>query len=80
MELVPKQDGAVLKVVFRHASHTAWLTCDTCHPVPFEQEAGTTPISMQAIFKGELCGACHDHVAFPATACIRCHVGLKKAP
>jgi c(7)-type cytochrome triheme protein len=77
VERVPKNGVQALKVVFRHASHTAWLTCDSCHPQPFEQEAGATPITMTAIVRGELCGACHDKVAFPADACLRCHTQLR---
>ena len=66
----------MFKVVFRHEPHTAWLACESCHPAPFEMKAGATPMSMEKINAGELCGACHGRVAFPATACGRCHPAL----
>lgn len=62
--------------MFRHASHTALLVCDSCHPAPFAQEAGATPISMAQIDAGQLCGRCHGTVAFPPAACVKCHPGL----
>jgi c(7)-type cytochrome triheme protein len=75
VERTPK-GGEELKVVFRHASHTALLVCDSCHPAPFAQEAGATPISMAQIDAGQLCGRCHGTVAFPPAACVKCHPGL----
>ncbi len=72
---VPK-DNEPAKAVFPHAAHTAWLVCDSCHPSPFKQEGGATPMSMDAIGSGELCGACHGKVAFPLDACGRCHPAM----
>lgn len=64
------------KVVFPHAAHTAWLKCESCHPEPYEQEGGKTPMSMERINAGELCGTCHGKVAFPLDACGRCHPAM----
>lgn len=73
---VPKEGGEDMKVVFRHQSHTVLLACDSCHPAPFEMSAGATPMTMERLDRGELCGACHGKVAFPITACALCHPGL----
>jgi c(7)-type cytochrome triheme protein len=65
------------EVVFPHAVHTYWLRCDNCHPAIFQMKAGSNPITMEKIFKGEYCGECHGKVAFPPqTGCLRCHVKL----
>jgi c(7)-type cytochrome triheme protein len=67
---------AQYRVVFPHAGHTAWVTCESCHPEPFQQEAGKTPMSMDRINDGQLCGRCHGTVAFSTEACGRCHPAL----
>ena len=64
------------KVEFRHSTHTAWVTCDSCHPDPFQQEAGKTPMSMDRVNDGQLCGKCHGTVAFSTDGCGRCHPAL----
>ncbi|MBI5327185.1 MAG: cytochrome c3 family protein [Deltaproteobacteria bacterium] len=60
-------------VLFPHNVHNFWLNCSACHPKLFETQAGATPISMAAIWKGQFCGRCHDKVAFPLRNCFRCH-------
>jgi c(7)-type cytochrome triheme protein len=65
------------KVVFPHDTHTAVLTCDSCHPEPYEMQAGATKMSMPALEKGQFCGSCHGTVAFPLDACGRCHPAMK---
>jgi c(7)-type cytochrome triheme protein len=72
---VPKE-GEAFKAVFRHAVHTAWLACESCHPAPFQMQAGATPMTMAELDKGELCGRCHGKVAFPMAECARCHPAL----
>jgi c(7)-type cytochrome triheme protein len=73
VELTPA-DAPAFKVVFPHETHTAILSCLTCHPAIFQMAAGADPITMEKIFAGEYCGRCHGKVAFlPATACGRCH-------
>lgn len=65
------------EVVFPHAEHTYWLTCNSCHPAIFQMRAGANPITMGKIFEGEYCGRCHGKVAFPPqTGCPRCHVKM----
>jgi c(7)-type cytochrome triheme protein len=76
VERVPDAGGDTFKVVFSHEAHTEWLTCPSCHPEPFAMQQGGTAISMDQINAGEQCGMCHGTVAFPATACARCHPGL----
>ncbi|MCG6887699.1 MAG: cytochrome c3 family protein [Proteobacteria bacterium] len=67
----------LFNVTFPHQQHTEWLTCDNCHPKIFTMRAGADPISMQKIYAGEYCGACHGKVAFEvATGCPRCHLAL----
>lgn len=61
-------------VRFPHQSHTVWLDCSNCHPVPFIPKAGANPVSMTEIFRGRYCGMCHDRVAFITFfSCDRCH-------
>ena len=63
-----------LEVVFSHATHAYWLSCEGCHPSIFAMQAGANPSTMERIFQGESCGRCHGTVAFAAdTGCSRCH-------
>ncbi len=64
------------KAVFPHDVHTQWLSCESCHPTPFQMQKGATPINMGLIYGGQACGACHGKVAFPVTACARCHPAM----
>jgi c(7)-type cytochrome triheme protein len=73
VELVPA-DNPTFKVVFPHGTHTALLSCASCHPGIFQMAAGANPITMEKIFAGEYCGRCHGSVAFAVpTGCPRCH-------
>lgn len=69
--------GEMFKVVFPHEPHTALLACPSCHPALFQMQAGATPMSMAGINAGTLCGVCHGKVAFPTTACGRCHPAMR---
>lgn len=63
-------------VVFPHGMHTYWLSCNSCHPKPFQKKIGSSDILMKDIFKGKWCGKCHGKVAFPPNEyinCRRCH-------
>lgn len=75
LELAPKGQEA-MKAIFSHEVHTAWLGCKSCHPDPFQMKAGATSITMEKINAGEQCGLCHGKVAFPATACGKCHPAM----
>lgn len=67
-------------VMFPHTAHTAWLKCESCHPQPFQMKGGATPMSMDQINAGALCGRCHGTVAFSADACTRCHTAMEGGP
>lgn len=60
---------------FPHDAHTQWLSCGNCHPsiYPLKPQAEPAVMTMARINAGESCGVCHGTVAFPATACVRCH-------
>ncbi len=65
---------------FPHSAHTAWLKCESCHPNPFQMQGGATAMSMDQINAGEFCGACHGTVAFPLSACAKCHPAMEAGP
>lgn len=74
LDITMKNTKEMPYVRFPHLSHTAWLDCSNCHPVPFIPKAGANPVSMSEIFRGRYCGMCHDRVAFITFfACERCH-------
>ncbi len=79
IEMVPASDPTY-RVVFRHAPHTAWLSCENCHPAVFEPKRGANAVSMESIGQGRHCGVCHGKVAFTPDACARCHVSLSGSP
>lgn len=60
---------------FPHNAHTQWLSCGNCHPsiYPLRQRGETEVMTMAKINAGKSCGVCHGTVAFPTTACKRCH-------
>ena len=66
-------EAAKNNVLFPHLPHTLWLDCRNCHPAIFRMQAGTNPITMEKILRGEFCGRCHGVVAFPISDCDRCH-------
>lgn len=71
--LNPKVAG-MPEIIFSHQKHTAWNGCQVCHPELFTGvKKGLTKYSMNEIFDGKFCGACHGKVAFPLTDCERCH-------
>lgn len=79
VEMVPEAMPA-FSAVFAHEPHTAVLTCANCHPGIFAMRAGSNDISMEKIYAGEYCGACHGKVAFEVnTGCGRCHAALAPA-
>jgi c(7)-type cytochrome triheme protein len=61
------------KIIFSHERHAVWNGCETCHPEIFPVKKGGQAYSMEHIFAGKYCGACHDKVAFPNIDCQRCH-------
>lgn len=62
------------EIVFSHTKHAVWNGCEMCHPEIFGVEHGATKYTMQEIFQGRYCGACHDKVSFPMNFdCRLCH-------
>ena len=73
LDILMKNTGSAAYVLFPHDKHTLWLDCSNCHDEIFASKAGETPMNMLMILSGEYCGRCHGAVAFPLTACKRCH-------
>jgi len=74
LDVTMKNTKEMPYVRFPHQSHTVWLDCSNCHPVPFVPKAGANSVSMSEIFRGQYCGMCHDRVAFITFfSCDRCH-------
>lgn len=73
LDIYLARTGDAKVVRFPHLEHSEWLDCSNCHPAPFAEQAGATPMSMLEILMGEYCGRCHGAVAFPLTECSRCH-------
>ncbi len=73
--------NAIPPVVFPHWKHRTEFRCYACHPEIFEMRAGANAVSMDAISRGEFCGACHDgHTAFAVgfDSCRTCHSGAEQ--
>jgi c(7)-type cytochrome triheme protein len=62
------------EIIFSHKKHAVWNGCELCHPDIYAVKTGATKYTMEDVFAGKFCGACHGSVAFPATDCQRCHV------
>lgn len=60
-------------IIFSHEKHAVWNGCALCHPQPFAVKRGLTEYTMQDVFDGRFCGACHGTVAFPSWHCRLCH-------
>jgi len=76
----------VKAVIFRHEAHLKrGLACKSCHPVLFAKKKGSSEekedFTMDAIYRGGYCGACHDgKKAFAADIdinCTLCHIGVR---
>lgn len=62
------------EIVFSHNKHSVWNGCELCHPDLFGVEKGKTKYTMQDVFDGLYCGACHGKVAFSNLDCQLCHL------
>lgn len=60
-------------IIFSHEKHSVWNGCELCHPQIFNIKKASTVFSMQDIFDGKYCGACHGKVAFTNMDCQLCH-------
>jgi len=68
------REFAMPEIVFSHTKHAVWNGCEMCHPDIFGVEKGATKFTMQDIFDGRYCGACHGKVSFPVSFdCRLCH-------
>jgi c(7)-type cytochrome triheme protein len=61
-------------IIFSHEKHAVWNGCELCHPELFGVEKGVNVYTMQEIFDGKFCGACHGSVAFVTLDCQLCHL------
>jgi c(7)-type cytochrome triheme protein len=71
--LIKAKGDFVNDVLFRHKTHSYWLSCEICHAGIFIMAKGKNNMSMQGISQGKWCGRCHGKVSFPLTDCTRCH-------
>jgi c(7)-type cytochrome triheme protein len=71
---IKSRELGIQDIIFSHKKHSVWNGCELCHPEIFGIKKGATVYSMQDIFEGKYCGACHGIVAFPNTDCQLCHV------
>ncbi|NOY52310.1 MAG: hypothetical protein GXP58_01665 [Deltaproteobacteria bacterium] len=60
-------------IIFSHKKHAVWNGCELCHPDIFGIKNGATKFTMQDIFNGKYCGACHGKVSFMTLDCQLCH-------
>lgn len=84
-DMVMKATGDSDWVMLSHTKHLAveGAKCKNCHPKTFAMKAGKTavkkgPLTMAAMEKGELCGACHNggNNVFDVKTkddCVKCH-------
>jgi c(7)-type cytochrome triheme protein len=70
---IKSKEPGLPEIIFSHKKHTIWNGCELCHPMIFGVKKGSTVYSMQDIFDGKYCGACHGKVAFPNADCQLCH-------
>lgn len=89
-DMQPPKEPVVFKkpveaVVFDHVRHNQefGLACADCHEGLFKMKRGSSEeqadFTMQAMYDGKYCGACHNGAAaFAAnTRCTKCHIGVK---
>jgi c(7)-type cytochrome triheme protein len=72
-ESVKAREIEMPEIIFSHQKHAIWSGCELCHPDLFEVKKGTTKYTMQDVFDGKFCGACHGKVAFSEMDCQLCH-------
>lgn len=72
-ELTYKVDG-IGNAAFSHAFHASAFSCDNCHPGLFGMKQTAGRMTMDDMYKGKFCGACHDgNTASSLTDCGKCH-------
>jgi c(7)-type cytochrome triheme protein len=65
--------------VFRHATHTQWLSCRNCHPALFKKRSENLQFTHDDMDAGKYCGACHKKAVFVPSGCKGCHAAKKPA-
>jgi len=66
-----------MPVTFSHQNHTKKATCSDCHPKLFLMKKGGAKLTMDEMYKGNSCGACHNgKKAFASTDCTKCHAKM----
>jgi len=62
-------------IIFSHDKHGVWNGCELCHPdvFPSVKKGVAQAYSMNEIFDGKYCGACHGKVSFQMVDCERRH-------
>ena len=66
-----------MPVNFSHQNHTKKFKCSDCHPKLFLMKKGGAKLTMDEMYKGSSCGACHDgKKAFASTSCTKCHAKM----
>ena len=73
--------GMFPPTIFPHWKHRIHYRCDACHDTLFEMKKGGTPVTMELMAEGKVCGACHNGtVAFDSgyTNCNKCHIAYTK--
>lgn len=73
--VIKPQVNGMPDIIFSHDKHGVWNGCELCHPevFPSVEKDKAAVYSMNEIFEGKYCGACHGKVAFPMVQCERCH-------
>ncbi len=79
-KIVYKDTKSFAPVTFDHGKHKGdGMGCSDCHDALFKKKRGSADVNnaltMKALRKGKLCGACHDgKQAFSASKnCKKCH-------
>ena len=73
----PAELASFPPALFPHWIHRINYRCDACHDSLFEMKQGGTPVTMDLMDEGKVCGACHDgQISFASSfqTCNRCHV------
>jgi len=61
-------------VKFSHEPHGRSFMCKDCHINMFPMKSNKIKITMDAIYKGQYCGSCHNgKKAFASAECNKCH-------
>ncbi|HSM04534.1 MAG TPA: c(7)-type cytochrome triheme domain-containing protein [Longimicrobiales bacterium] len=71
-------EGAGPEAYFPHSTHQSWVSCQSCHPTIYRRRGEAVPA--ERIHEGSSCAYCHNGLAFPISACERCHQAASDLP